>query len=98
MPIMNVLKSINRREEAGFTPNQAKTVVEIVEQGLQTGFDRFVEVLDRKNGELELRVRADIHELRAELLKEQRDLLLKYTAIVSIVAAVFGLILKLTGN
>lgn len=51
MPIMHELKSINRLEEAGFTTIQAKAVVEVVEEGLQTGFDRFVEVLDRKLGE-----------------------------------------------
>ena len=76
-----------------------------------TGFDRFVEVLDRKLGEIEARmrlefqsVRTEIQELRteiqgvrteiqatkADLLKEQRDQMLRFVALVSLVVAVIG--------
>jgi len=104
MPITNELKSINRLEEAGFSHDQAKAVVEVVEEGLQSGFEKFVEVLDVKLDqiradmrEMEARLRAEIQNvrlemqtLRAEILKEQRDQLLKFTALVMLIVAVFG--------
>ena len=104
MPITNELKSINRLEEAGFSHTQAKAVVEVMEEGLQRGFDLFVEVLDRKLGGFEARMRLEFQSLRteiqevrteiqatkAELMKEQRDQMLRFVALVSLVVAVIG--------
>jgi DNA-binding transcriptional MerR regulator len=67
MPIMNELKSINRLEQAGFSHDQAKAVVEVVEEGLQSGFERFVQVLDVKLAEMEARLKADIQQVRLEM-------------------------------
>ncbi len=97
MPITNELKSINRLEEAGFTHDQAKAVVEVVEDGLNRGFEQFVEVLDRRLSEMEARlkveiqsVRLEIQTTRAELLKEQRDQILRFAAIMAMIVAVIG--------
>jgi hypothetical protein len=72
------------------------------------GFDRFVEVLDRKLGEMEARIRADfkseiqslklelqvvrtdIQTVKAELLREQRDQMLRFVALVSLVVGILG--------
>jgi hypothetical protein len=48
MPIVDELKRINRLEEAGLPHEQAKAIVEVIEQRVQRGFERFAEVLDRK--------------------------------------------------
>jgi DNA-binding transcriptional MerR regulator len=97
MPITNELKSINRLEEAGFSHDQAKAVVEVVEGGQQNGFDRFVQVLDARLAEMEARlhveiqnVRIEVQTMRADLLKEQRDQLLKFAAMVTLIVAVIG--------
>ncbi|HEX9842807.1 MAG TPA: hypothetical protein VGC20_08645 [bacterium] len=104
MPITNELKSINRLEEAGFSHEQAKAVVEVVEEGIQRGFERFVQVLDVKLAEMEARLKADIQQvrlemqtlrtdmqsMRADLLKEQRDQLLRFAALVMLIVAVIG--------
>ena len=94
---MNELKSINVLEKAGFTHDQAKAVVEVVEEGIQRGFERFVEVLDRRLGEFELRIkvefqtlRTEIQTTRAELLKDQRDQMLRFAGLVSLIVAVIG--------
>ena len=75
---MDELKHINRLESAGFSTEQAKAITEVVEDGIQSGFDRFVEVLERKLGEMESRLKVEIesvktemHSIRADLLKEQ---------------------------
>ena len=101
MPIMNELRSINVLEKAGFTHDQAKAVVEIVEEGLQGGFEQFVEVLDRRLSEMEARLkvefqnlRLEMHDMRAELMKEQRDLVWKLTAVVSLIVAAVGVVLR----
>jgi DNA-binding transcriptional MerR regulator len=108
-PITEELKSINRLEQAGFTPEQAKAIVEVQENGHQRGFDRFVEVLDQKLAELEARMRAefasvrqemadlrtDMANLRADLMREQRDQMLKFAALVSLIVAVAGTVFKL---
>lgn len=104
MPITNELKSINRLEQAGFSHDQAKAVVEVLEDGLQSGFDRFVEVLDAKLDqvrvdmrEMESRLHAEIQNVRLEmqtmrgdLLKEQRDQMLRFAALVTLIVAVIG--------
>jgi len=104
MPITNELKSINRLEEAGFSHDQAKAVVEVVEEGIQRGFDRFVQVLDARleairadMREMEARLRAEIQNvrlemqtIRADLLKEQRDQLLRFAGLVMLIVAVIG--------
>jgi DNA-binding transcriptional MerR regulator len=97
MPITDELKSINRLEEAGFSHEQAKAVVQVVEEGIQRGFDRFVQVLDQRLADMEARLRAEmqnvrleIQTLRADLLKEQRDQLLRFAALVTLVVAVIG--------
>lgn len=108
MPITNELKSINRLEEAGFTHDQAKAVVEVVEDGLNRGFDRFVEVLDQKLDlirsdmrEMESRlkleiqtVRTEIATARSEVVKEQRDQMLRFVAIVTMIVAIFGAVFR----
>ena len=108
MPITNELKSINRLEEAGFTHDQAKAVVEVVEDGLNRGFDRFVEVLDQKLDlirsdmrEMESRlkleiqtVRTEIATARSEVVKEQRDQMLRFVAIVTMIVANFGAVFR----
>ncbi len=109
MPITDELKSINKLEEAGFSHEQAKAIVEIQEDAIQRGFDRFAEVLEQKFdlfehklNELEARMRADMQTLRADmqtlradLLKEQRDQMLKFAALVSLIAVVTGAVVKL---
>jgi DNA-binding transcriptional MerR regulator len=97
MPITDELKSINRLEEAGFSHEQAKAVVQVVEEGIQRGFDRFVQVLDQRLADMEARLRAEmqnvrleIQTLRADLLKEQRDQLLRFAGLVMLIVAVIG--------
>jgi hypothetical protein len=74
MPIVDELKSINRLEAAGFSDQQAKAIVEVVEQGIQRGFERFAEVLDRRMGEfdhrldeMEQRLKLEIQGVRMEI-------------------------------
>jgi hypothetical protein len=97
MPIINELKSLNRLEAAGFTPAQAKAIVEVAEEGHQDGFARFVEVLDQRLGELDSRARADtqsvrldMQTMRSDLLKDQRDQMLRFAALVSLIVTVIG--------
>ncbi len=84
-----------------FSHWQAKAIVEIQEEGVQRGFERIVEVLDTKldghHGEmreLEARIRIELQTLRADLLKEQRDQMLKFVALVSLIAIVTGAVIK----
>ena len=95
MPITDELKSINKLEEAGFSHEQAKAIVEIQEDGIQRGFDRFVEVLEHRLTEMEARLRTDMQALRGDLLKEQRDQMLKFAALVSLIAVITGAVVKL---
>lgn len=95
MPITDELKSINKLEEAGFSHEQAKAIVEIQEDGIQSGFDRFVEVLEHRLTEMEARMRADMQTLRGDLLQEQRDQMLKFAALVSLIAVITGAVVKL---
>jgi DNA-binding transcriptional MerR regulator len=100
VPITDELKSINRLEAAGFTHDQAKAIVEVTEDAVQRSFEKFVEVLDRKLSEMEQRlkmeiqgVRLEMQTMRADLLKEQRDQVLRFAGLVTvIVAAVTGTI------
>ncbi len=85
-----------------FSHWQAKAIVEIQEEGVQRGFERFVEVLEHKLTELESRLRAEVQllrtemqTLRADLLEEQRDQMLKFAALVSLIAIVTGAVIKL---
>lgn len=85
MPITDELKSINKLEAAGLF-----------------GFDRFVEVLEQKLTAFESRmreefqsIRTEMQTVRAELLKEQRDQMLKFAALVSLIALVTGTVIKL---
>jgi DNA-binding transcriptional MerR regulator len=97
MPIISELKSINRLEAAGFTHDQAKAIVEVAEDGQQNGFNRFVEVLDQRLGDLEnhmnlmeQRLRLEIQTTRSELLKEQRDQILRFAALVTLIVSLAG--------
>jgi DNA-binding transcriptional MerR regulator len=74
MPITEELKSINRLEQAGFTPEQAKAIVEVQEAAIQRGFERFVEVLDHKLGEFELRINRQFQEIRQEMAGLRTDM------------------------
>ena len=83
------------------------------EYAISRGFERFVEILDQKLGEMELRIRNEFQQLRtelvqmggqlrtemaqmkAELLRDQHDQMLKFAAIVSLIALVFGTVMKL---
>jgi DNA-binding transcriptional MerR regulator len=98
MPITNELKSLNRLEAAGFTHRQAKAIVEVTEEGQQDGFTRFVEVLHTELQTFKAEYRAELHAMRAELLKDQRDQVLRFAAlvtfIVSLVGALIGAALK----
>lgn len=94
MPITDELKNINKLEQAGFSEAQAKAIVEIQEDSIQRGFDRFVEVLDRSLADMEMRLRVEIEKLRADLMKDQRDQLLKFAALVSLIAIVTGAVIK----
>jgi hypothetical protein len=101
MPVVDELKSINRLEEAGQPHEQAKAIVEVIEQRVQRGFERFAEVLDRKMEEMdhrllemEQRLRLEMQTLRAELLKDQRDQMLKFAALVTVIVGVIGAALK----
>ena len=72
------------------------------EESIQSGFDRFVEVLEQKLAAFESRmreefqtIRTEMQTVRAELLKEQRDQMLKFAALVSLIALVTGTVIKL---
>ncbi|MCH8885260.1 MAG: hypothetical protein IIC13_01600 [SAR324 cluster bacterium] len=92
MPITDELKSINMLEAAGLV-----------------GFDRVVEVLEQKLTAFELRMREEFQSIRTEmqtirtgmqtmrgdLLKEQRDQMLKFAALVSLIALVTGTMIRL---
>ena len=92
MPITDELKSINMLEAAGLV-----------------GFDRVVEVLEQKLSAFELRMREEFQTIRTEmqtirtgeqtmrgdLLKEQRDQMLKFAALVSLIALVTGTMIRL---
>ena len=92
MPITDELKSINMLEAAGLV-----------------GFDRVVEVLEQKLSAFELRMREEFQSIRTEmqtirtgmqtlrgdLLKEQRDQMLKFAALVSLIALVTGTMIRL---
>ena len=92
MPITDELKSINMLEAAGLV-----------------GFDRVVEVLEQKLSAFELRMREEFQSIRTEmqtirtgmqtmrgdLLKEQRDQMLKFAALVSLIALVTGTVINL---
>ena len=72
-------------------------MVEVLDEGLQNGFDRFVEVLDAKLDqvradmrEMEARLRLEMQTLRGDLLKEQRDQMLRFAALVTLIVAVIG--------
>ena len=92
MPITDELKSINMLEAAGLV-----------------GFDRVVEVLEQKLSAFELRMREEFRSIRTEmqtirtgmqtmrgdLLKEQRDQMLKFAALVSLIALVTGTMIRL---
>lgn len=61
-----------------------------------------VDVLERKFSEFEAKimtefqsVRTEIQFTRAELLKEQRDQMLKFAALVSLIAVITGAVVKL---
>ena len=94
MPIINELKSIKRLEAAGFTHAQAEAIVEVAEEGHQDGFTRFVQVLDQRLGDIEQRLRLEFQTMRADLLKDQRDQMLRFAALVSLIFAVIGAALK----
>jgi hypothetical protein len=146
MPITEERKSIDILERAGFTHDQAKAIVEVQEAAISRGFERFVEILDQKLGEMELRIRnefqqqfqqlrtemvqmggqlrteiaqlggnlrgeisnvradmaqiagqlrTEMAQMKADLLRDQRDQMLKFAAIVSLIALVFGSVMKL---
>ena len=92
MPITDELKSLNMLGAAGLV-----------------GFDRFVEVLEQKLSAFELRMREEFQSIRTEmqtirtgmqtmrgdLLKEQRDQMLKFAALVSLIALVTGTMIRL---
>ena len=92
MPITDELKSLNMLGAAGLV-----------------GFDRVVEVLEQKLTALELRMREEFQSIRTEmqtirtgmqtmrgdLLKEQRDQMLKFAALVSLIALVTGTMIRL---
>ena len=73
------------------------------------GFDRVVEVLEQKLSAFELRMREEFQTIRTEmqtirtgeqtmrgdLLKEQRDQMLKFAALVSLIALVTGTMINL---
>jgi hypothetical protein len=90
MPIISELKSINRLEAAGFTHDQAKAIVEVAEEGQQNGFNRFVEVLDQRLGDIENRLRLEFRTMRADLLKDQRDQVLRFAALVTLIVSLVG--------
>ena len=81
MPITNELQNLNKPEAAGFSHEQAKALVEIQEDGIQRGFDRFVQVLEQQIGafrsemrEMESRLRSDMREMGSGLGSEIQSL------------------------
>jgi hypothetical protein len=64
---------------------------------VQSGFERFVDVLDQRLTEMEARLRSEIQNVRlevqtvrADLTKEQRDQILRFAALVTMIVAVIG--------
>jgi hypothetical protein len=101
MPIISELKSINRLEAAGFTHDQAKAIVEVAEDGQQNGFAQFGEVLRTEiqafrseiHAEMQAfrsEVRIDLQTMRGDLLKEQRDQVLRFAALVTLIVSLVG--------
>jgi len=90
MPIISELKSINRLEAAGFTPDQAKAIVEVAEEGQQNGFAQFSEVLRTEIQSFRAEVRTDLQTMRGDLLKEQRDQMLRFAALVTLIVSLVG--------
>ena len=104
MPIIDEMKSLSHLEAAGFSHKQAKAIVEVTESGHQDGFARFVEALDghvrgiyqrmelmeqRLHGEIQS-VGTEMQGVRADLLKEQRDQVLRFAALITLIVSVVG--------
>lgn len=79
-PITTERQNIQLLRDSGFTQQQAEAVATVVENAIQSGFEKFSEVLSRELGAirneisaLRSEVRAEIAEVRSELRIEIRD-------------------------
>ncbi len=99
MPITTELQNIRELKEAGFTEQQAEKLAEIFERSQQQGFEKFVEVLDQRLGEMEARLNAKfdskIDGLRVEMYKAMNDQLMKMFALMVGVVSLAVAIIKL---
>ena len=108
-PITTERQNIQLLRESGFTQQQAEAVATVVENAIQSGFDKFSEVLTRELGAIRSELREAVNSLRSELRIEIRDSRIeiqksiteqiwKILAIVVGVATISLAVLKLAPN
>ena len=99
MPITDELKSINMLEAAGLVGFDR--FVEVLEQKLSAFELRMREEFQSIRTEMQTirtgmqTIRTEMQTMRGDLLKEQRDQMLKFAALVSLIALVTGTMINL---
>ena len=69
-PITTERQNIQLLRESGFTQQQAEAVATVVENAVQSGFEKFSEVLSRELGAIRSELKAEIAAVRSELKAE----------------------------
>ena len=69
-PITTERQNIQLLRESGFTQQQAEAVATVVENAIQSGFDKFSEVLTRELGATRSELKTEMAALRSELKTE----------------------------
>ena len=69
-PITTERQNIQLLRDSGFTQQQAEAVAAVVENAVQSGFEKFSEVLVRELGAIRSELKGEIAALRSELKSE----------------------------